>query len=225
MKDYFFVLSIVFISLLVFRLYQMKNEIQKTMKDAIVSEIKSQMETLLSSMETVLTEPFKNKLNEQERRQAYLLQTLKASINDTNDFKICVKRDILHLGCFTEAFCLVSLPIDTEEIVDVNVVSCLQPFFNLKRIKQTGIQDILPDALENVFVKELHLVSSQDLDLRGIEKMPNLQTLTFENCKNIFLERFLKVSHNIKTIYAINTPCLLQYKSSLEEKGIELIDL
>lgn len=217
----------------IFRLINViESKIKNEMKTEIEKVIETQVETLLASMETVLVKPVKfleYKLNNQDRRQAYMLQTLKASIQENDDLKICIKRiqtqEKFHLGCFTETFCLQSLPIDIQEI-EINVESCLQPFYNLKRIKQSGIQDVLPDALENVFVEELHLVSSQDLDLKGIEKMPYLRTLTFENCKNIFLQRlFSTTTHNIQTIYAINTPCLLQYKSKLKTIDIELIEL
>lgn len=200
------------------------------LKSEIQNQLDKQMGKMMSAMETVLIEPVKRleyKLIIQDRRQAYIMQTLKASITENkDDLKICVQRhpETLHhhMGCFTKTFCIQSLPFDTEEI-NINVDSCLQPFFNLKRIKQSGIKDALPEALENLFVKELHLVSSQDLDLQGIEKMPSLRTLTFENCKNIFLDRLFTTTHNIDTIYTINTPCLLQYKSRLLEIDIELI--
>ena len=191
-----------------------------------IEELSLPVQSILIHMDIMLAE-HRSRLNVLEIDQSYLLQTIRFMTSETNAINVCIRRDPsynrqMKLGCFVETFCQDFVPIETETI-DTAFQSCLPVLYKLKRLHQHRVFNALPQSFENNFVEELHLSSSEDLDLKGIEKMPSLRTLVFEDCKNIFLDHLLNTTHSIDYIYAINTPCLLQYEDKLKAANILLI--
>lgn len=187
-----------------------------------VKRLSSPLNVMGQKIDAMITE-HKSRINELETWRSYLLQMNRMVTSDKDIINVCIKRDPglqqFRVGCFTETFCMTKIPIETETIKQP-IHQCLPAFYNLKKIEQESIKNALPEALSNEFVETLHLRNSEDLDLRGIEKMPRLKTLIFENCKNIFLEHLSNISHSVVHIVSINTPCLLRYKAKMETEGI-----
>jgi hypothetical protein len=149
--------------------------------------------------------------------QTYLLQVQRLSFH-SNPFKVQVCPAKLdkwgYYNCFDPRNCYNNngVDIDTELIQDSSVVMCLAAFYNLKTLRQTAVKEI---TWENLFVQELHIIKSDNLHLNGIEKLPNLRTLKFENCKNVYLDYLFEVPNKIERIHAINTPSVAAYKERL----------
>ena len=95
----------------------------------------------------------------------------------------------------------------------------LTPFYKLKRLELQGITTI--EAI-NECVEELVLRKSPTLvSLKGIEKMPNLKTLSFDECPQLNPKHLFEISHQITTFYARACPTILEMKDILKSKGIK----
>jgi len=247
----FFVVSVSFV-LIVHKLHYRLAKIEShslLMKTTLNSTVQTLVETVHETTQTfyenleTLSEPlhqigyhvdniikdYKQRLDELEIWRSYLLQMNRALTSDNDVVNVCIsrKKDYNHfkLGCFVDLFCDNFISIETEliQINTLEINSCLPVFYRLKRLVVNDVSRSIPLVLSNSFVQELHLKNSEDLDLNGFtEQMPQLHTLIFENCKNIFLDQIMNSSHAIRNIHAINTPCLIQYKEKLNKKGIAL---
>lgn len=213
------------------------NETIDDVKKGVDSFLKTpfnQMKTQVNELEKNIADLRKNVQNLEinienlQRLNSYYLDMHKLGTGSSGEMNVCIRRQKMYptngLSCFVGTFCDEFISIETESI-EHKIAECLPAFYNLKRVRQGGITDKIPDFLENLFVEELHLTSATELELDGIEKMPNLRTLTFENSKNVFLEYLFEYPHKIVRIYAINSPCLYVYRERLEDAGIEFIVL
>jgi len=95
----------------------------------------------------------------------------------------------------------------------------LTPFYKLKRLELQGITTI--EAI-NESVEELVLRKCPSLvSLKGIEKMPNLKTVSFDECPQLKPNHLFAISHQITTFYSRACPTILEMKDILKSKGIK----
>ena len=108
--------------------------------------------------------------------------------------------------------------INVDRLSLQSIVYELTPFFNLKRLEYTGIDSL---CIRNEFVEELVLIKCKTLlYLEGIETMPNLKTISFDECPMLNPSHLFEIEYQITVIYARACPTLVGFKDELEARGI-----
>lgn len=132
--------------------------------------------------------------------------------------------------CQNNSFITVSLPNSTgaqqafsldSERLSLNGATALnvEPFYNLKRLECSATTNLT--GVCNEFVEELVLSKCPGLkDLKGIEGMPNLKTISFDECPLLNPSHLFDIEHQITEIYARACPNILELKDDLKTHGI-----